>query len=157
MAKVVLDEDERSKIDSEFEKITVGEKIERTERLKSRGTQLEKIIGAKKRLGLVAEDIVEHFETRLEALAGKAMIVCMSRHICVDLYEEIAEIRPEWHHEDDDQGRMKVVMTGSASDPLNLQNHIRNKARREALAKRFRESDDDFLDSSRVRNVAYGL
>ncbi|MCY4673607.1 MAG: type I restriction endonuclease subunit R [Bacteroidetes bacterium] len=144
LAKVVLDEDERSKIDSEFEKITKGEKIERTERLKTRGAQLEKIIGAKKRLGLVAEDIVEHFETRLEALAGKAMIVCMSRRICVDLYEQIARIRPEWHHEDDEQGRMKVVMTGSATDSPSWQNHIRNKARRERLAKRFRESDDDF-------------
>ena len=144
LAKVVLDEDERSRIDSEFEKITKGEKIEKTERLKTRGTQQKKIIGAKKRLGLVAEDIVEHIEARFEALPGKAMIVCMSRPICVDLYEEIAKIRPEWHHEDDDQGRMKVVMTGDATDPPNWQNHIRNKTRREALAKRFRKSTDNF-------------
>ncbi len=144
LAKIALDEDERSKIDSEFEKITQGEKIERTELLKTRGAQLEKIVGAKKRLELVAEDIVEHFETRLEALAGKAMIVCMSRRICVDLYVQIAKIRPEWHHEDDEQGRMKVVMTGSASDPPSWQNHIRSKAGRERLAKRFRESDDNF-------------
>ena len=144
LAKVALDEDERSKIDSEFEKITQGEKLERTELLKTRWAQLEKIVGTQKRLRLVAEDIVEHFETRLEALAGKAMIVCMSRRICVDLYGQIAKIRPEWHHEDDEQGRMKVVMTGSAADPPNWQNHIRNKAKRERLAKRFRESDDDF-------------
>ena len=144
LAKVVLDENERSKIDTEFEKITKWEKLERTERLKTRGAQLENIIGARKRLGLVAEDVVEHFEARLEALAGKAMIVCMSRRICVNLYEEIARIRPEWHHKDDDQGRIKVVMTGSASDSPSWQKHIRNKARREKLAKRFRESDDNF-------------
>ncbi|MXW14020.1 MAG: type I restriction endonuclease subunit R [Rhodothermaceae bacterium] len=144
LAKVVLDESERSKIDFEFEKITKGEKIESREKLKTRWAQLEKIIGAKKRLGLVAEDIVEHFETRLEAMAGKAMIVCMSRRICVGLYEEISRIRPEWHHENDDQGKMKVVITGSATDEPSLQNHIRNKTRREALAKRFRGSDDNF-------------
>ena len=144
LAKVVLDEDERSKIDSEFEKITKGVEIEGKENLKTRAAQLENIIGAKKRLRLVAEDIVEHFEARLEAMAGKAMIVCMSRHICVDLYEEIIKIRPEWYHEDDEQGRIKVVITGDAAVKSRMQDHIRNKTRREVLAKRFRESDDHF-------------
>ena len=144
LAKVVLDEDERSRIDSEFEKITKGIEIESKENLKTRWAQLEKIIGAKKRLRLVSEDFVEHFRIRLEVLGGKAMIVCMSRRICVELYEEISKICPQWHHEDDEQGKMKVVMTGSATDPPTWQNHIRNKTRREVLAKRFRESDDQF-------------
>lgn len=144
LAKVALDEDERSRIDSDFEEATEGEEIERKERLKTRWAQLEKIIGAKKRLGLVAGDIVEHFESRLEALEGKAMIVCMSRRICVELYEKISKLCPDWHHEEDEKGKMKVVMTGSASDPPDWQIHIRNRIGRESLAKRFRDSDDHF-------------
>ena len=85
----------------------------------------------------IAEDIVAHFEQRLEALDGKAMVVCMSRRICIDLYRELVRLRPGWHNDDDDKGSVKVVMTGSASDPLDWQPHIRNKARREALANRF--------------------
>ncbi len=144
LAKVVLDEDERTRIDPDFEEATEGEEIERKEKLKTRWAQLEAVIGTEKRLGLVARDIVEHFETRLGAISGKAMIVCMSRRICVDLYEEIARLRPDWHHEDDEKGNMKIVMTGSASDPPGWQTHIRNKTRREELAKRFRDSDDRF-------------
>ena len=90
----------------------------------------------------IAEDIVVHFEQRLEALEGKAMIVCMSRRICIDLYRELVRLRPDWDDEDDAKGSIKVVMTGSASDPLDWQPHIRNKARREALANRFRDPDD---------------
>lgn len=144
LAKVILDEDERPKIDPDFEEATEGEEIERKERLKTRWAQLEAIIGTEKRLGLVAEDIVRHFESRTEAISGKAMIVCMSRRICVDLYEEIARLRPDWHHKDDEKGSMKVVMTGSASDSLGWQTHIRNKAKRETLARRFRDSEDNF-------------
>ena len=91
---------------------------------------------------LVARDIVAHFDQRLEAMDGKAMIVCMSRRICIDLYRELTRLRPEWHDEDDGKGRLKVVMTGSASDPLDWQPHIRNKPRREALANRFRDASD---------------
>ncbi len=144
LAKVILDEDERPSIDPDFEEATEGEEIERKEKLKTRWAQLEAIIGTEKRLGLVAEDIVEHFETRTEAISGKAMIVCMSRRICVDLYEEIARLRPDWHHKEDKKGSMKVVMTGSASDPPGWQTHIRNKAKRETLARRFRDSGDHF-------------
>ncbi len=85
-----------------------------------------------------------HFEQRLEAMDGKAMIVCMSRRICVDLYNAIIALRPEWHSEDDRQGVIKIVMTGIASDPLEWQKHIRNKARREDLAKRFKDPRDPF-------------
>ena len=144
LAKVALDKDERPRIDPDFEEATEGEEIERKEELKTRWAQLEAIVGAEKRLGLVAKDIAEHFEDRLEVLSGKAMIVCMSRRICVELYKELARLRPDWHHEDDDKGTMKVVMTGSASDPPEWQMHIRNKTRRETLANRFRDSDDPF-------------
>jgi len=144
LAKLALDETERPKIDPDFEEVTEGEEVERKERLKSKWAQFEAIVGAEKRLRLVARDIVEHFEKRLEALDGKAMIVCMSRRICVELYREIAQLRPQWAADDDERGAMKVVMTGSASDPLDWQPHIRNKPRREALANRFRNPGDPF-------------
>jgi len=144
LAKLALDEAERPKIDPDFEEVTEGEEVERKEQLKTRWAQLEAIVGAEKRLRLVARDIVDHFEKRLEVLDGKAMIVCLSRRICVDLFCEIAKLRPEWVSNDDNQGALKVVMTGSASDPADWQTHIRNKLRREALANRFRNPDDPF-------------
>ena len=144
LAKLALDEDQKPKIDPDFEEATEGEEIERTERLKTKWAQLEAVVGAENRVKQVAADIVEHFEQRLEALEGKAMVVCMSRRICIDIYQELARLRPDWHDEDDAEGNMKVVMTGSASDPLDWQPHIRNKARREALAQRFRDPDDQF-------------
>ena len=106
------------------------------------GAQLEAVVGAESRVKQVAEDIVVHFEQRLEALEGKAMVVCMSRRICIDLYQALAHLRPDWRDDDDGEGVMKVVMTGSASDPPDWQPHIRNKVRREGLAKRFRDPDD---------------
>ena len=144
LAKVAISKKELPRIDPDFEEATEGEEIERKEKLKTRWAQLEAIVGAEKRLRLVAGDIVSHFETRLEALEGKAMIVCMSRRICVDLYEELARLRPDWHGENDENGIMKVVMTGSATDPSDWQAHIRSKSRREVLANRFRDSDDKF-------------
>jgi type I restriction enzyme R subunit len=144
LAKLALDEAERPKIDPDFEEATEGEEVERKERLKTKWAQLEAIVGAEKRLRLVAQDIVEHFERRLEALDGKAMIVCMSRRICVELYRELAKLRPDWASEEDERGALKVVMTGSASDPADWQPHIRNKPRREALANRFRDPRDPF-------------
>ncbi len=101
-------------------------------------------MGAEKRLRLVARDLVEHFERRLEAMDGKAMVVCMSRRICVELYREVLALRPEWGTDEDDQGSVKVVMTGSAADPADWQRHIRSKTRREALAKRFRDPAGPF-------------
>ena len=142
LAKLALDESERPKIDPGFEEATEGEEIERKEKLKTRWAQLEAIVGAEQRLALVAQDIIDHFESRLEAMDGKAMVVCMSRRICVELYRELVRLRPDWHHRDDDKGSLKVVMTGAASDPSDWQQHIRNKARREALASRFRNPDD---------------
>jgi type I restriction enzyme R subunit len=150
LAKLALDEAERPKIDPGFEEATEGEEVERKEKLKTKWAQLEAVVGAEKRLELVARDIVEHFEKRLEAMDGKAMIVCMSRRICVELYREIVKLRPEWGDggggdgADDEHGALKVVMTGSASDPADWQPHIRNKPRREALANRFRDAKDPF-------------
>ncbi|MYH46994.1 MAG: type I restriction endonuclease subunit R [Gammaproteobacteria bacterium] len=142
LAKLSLDETERPQIDPGFEEATEGEEIYRKEKLKTRWAQLEAIVGSDKRLSLVATDIVEHFAQRTEAMDGKAMIVCMSRRICIDLYREITRLCPKWEHQDDNKGRIKVVMTGSATDPTDWQPHIRNKARREALANRFRDSKD---------------
>ena len=142
LAKLNLDESEKPRIDPDFEEVTEGEEIERKEKLKTKWAQLEAIVGAEKRLALIAKDIVAHFESRTEAMQGKAMIVCMSRRICMELYDRLARLRPDWCHKDDDKGSLKVVMTGAASDPPDWQAHIRNKPRREALAKRFRNADD---------------
>lgn len=144
LAKLALDEAERPKIDPGFEEATEGEEVERKEKLKSKWAQLEAVVGADKRLALVARDIVEHFDKRIEAMDGKAMIVCMSRRICVALYRALVKLRPDWESTDDKEGVLKVVMTGSASDPPEWQPHIRNKPRREALAQRFREPKDAF-------------
>ena len=96
------------------------------------------------RVRQIAEDILEHFDARLEQLDGKAMVVCMSRRICVELYRELVRLRPEWEDQDDTKGEIKVVMTGSASDPVDWQKHIRSKSGRETLANRFRDPDDPF-------------
>ena len=122
--------------------MTEGEEIARKERLKTKWGQMEAIVGTPNRLTLLAHDIVDHFEQRLEAMDGKAMVVCMSRRICVAFFEEIRKLRPEWHDKDDDKGGLKVIMTGAAADPTDWQQHIRNKTRREALGKRFRNAAD---------------
>ena len=144
LARLALDEGEKPRIDAGFEEATEGEEVDRREELKTKWAQLEAVVGAGKRLALVARDVVEHFESRREALDGKAMVVCMSRRICIDLYRELVRLRPGWHDADDAAGALKVVMTGAASDPPDWQPHIRSKARREALARRFRDSDDPF-------------
>jgi type I restriction enzyme R subunit len=144
LAKLDLPESERPHLDEGFEEVTEGEEESRKERLKTKWAQLEAVVGTGRRLSLVAEDLVRHWEERLQALDGKAMVVCMSRRICVDLYAEIVKLRPEWDSTDDDAGVVKVVMTGSATDPVAWQPHIRNKARREALARRFKDPEDPF-------------
>ncbi len=144
LAKLELDASQRPRIDPDFEEVTEGEESERKEKLKTKWAQLEAIVGTENRLGIVAKDIIDHFERRLEALDGKAMIVCMSRRICVALYQELTARRPAWHDDDDNSGQIKVIMTGSASDPADWQPHIRNKGRREALASRFRDPKDSF-------------
>ncbi len=142
LAKLELAEAEKPTIDSDFEEATEGEEIDRKEKLKTKWAQLEAVVGAEKRVALVARDIVDHFEKRLEAMDGKGMVVCMSRRICLELHDAIVKLRPAWFDAEDERGAIKVVMTGSASDPLEWQPHIRNKPRREVLAKRFRDPQD---------------
>ena len=144
LAKLELKASERPKIDPEFEEATEGEEVERKEKLKSRWAQLEAVVGSDNRIKLIARDLVDHFENRLSTMDGKAMVVCMSRRICVELYREIAALRPKWHGDTDELGSMKVIMTGSASDPMEWQGHIRNKKRREDMALRFRDPKDPF-------------
>ncbi len=144
LAKLELKASERPKIDPEFEEATEGEEVERKEKLKSRWAQLEAVVGSDNRIKLIARDLVDHFENRLSTMDGKAMVVCMSRRICVELYREIAALRPQWHGDTDELGSMKVIMTGSATDPMEWQGHIRNKKRREDMALRFRVPKDPF-------------
>ncbi len=144
LAKLELKASERPKIDPEFEEVTEGEEVERKEKLKTKWAQLEAVVGSDNRIKLIARDLVDHFENRLSTMDGKAMVVCMSRRICVELYREIAALRPQWHGNTDKLGSMKVIMTGSASDPMEWQGHIRNKKRREDMALRFREPKDPF-------------
>ncbi len=144
LAKLKLPDELKPKIDEEFEEVTEGEECDKKEKLKRKWAQLESIVGAERRIRMIANDIVNHFEERLAAMKGKAMIVCMSRRICVEMYKEIVRLRPQWHDDDDSKGEIKIVMTGSASDPAEWQPHIRNKSRRRDLADRFRDPDDPF-------------
>ena len=140
LAKLELKDADRPKIDPQFEEATEGEEVDRKEKLNSRWTQLEAVVGSEHRIKLVARDLVDHFESRLATMDGKAMIVVMSRRIAVELYRELVALRPEWQGENDNDGVLKIIMTGSASDPLDWQHHIRSKSRREAMANRFRDA-----------------
>src|SRR5690554_951500 len=142
LARIELSEDEKPRIDTEVEEILEDEEEFARERAKQKWATIEALVGAEKRLRQVAADIVQHFESRVAALDGKAMVVCMSRRICVRLYDEIIKLRPEWHSPDDNAGVVKIVMTGAASDPPEWQPHIGNKARRDLLAKRARDPSD---------------
>lgn len=152
IAKLALNASEMPRIDEEFEEITEGEEALTRERLRTRWAALEALVGDPKRIALVAADLVTHFEKRLEAMDGKAMIVCMSRRICVDLYNALIKLRPEWASaKDDDQEAekrkecvLKVLMTGSAEDGPDWQTHIRNKEKRRKMATRFKDSKDPF-------------
>lgn len=142
LARIELPEDEKPKIDAEIEELTEDEAISEQERLKRKWSTVEALVGAEKRLKLIADDLVQHFESRVEAMDGKTMVVCMSRRICVGLYREIIALRPQWHSDDDNEGTVKIVMTGSASDPQDWQPHVGNKARRDLLAKRAKDPMD---------------
>ena len=144
LARIELDEDEKPKIDAEIADLTEDEAQSEQERLKRKWASVEALVGTDKRLALVAKDLVKHFEDREAALDGKAMIVCMSRRICIALYDAIVKLRPAWHSNDDENGAIKVVITGAASDPPAWQAHIggRPKARRELLAKRAKDPKD---------------
>lgn len=142
IARLDLSEAERPVIDSEYEDITEYQEYTQRERLKSRWARLEALAGAEKRVRKVAQDVVEHFEQRQKAGFGKAMIVVMSRRIAIDMYRAIVALRPDWHSDDDNEGKIKIVMTGSSSDPEEWQPFIGNKRRREHLAKRMKDVND---------------
>ncbi len=142
LARIALDETQRPQIDDAVALLTEDEAMEEAERLKRKWAQVEALVGAERRLALVAKDLVEHFESRQDAMQGKALAVCMSRRICIELYKAIIKLRPEWHDDDPVKGKIKIVMTGDASDPLEWQKHIGNKNRRELFAKRFKDPDD---------------
>lgn len=142
LARIELDEDEKPKIDAEIEALVEDETLTEAEKAKAKWSTVEALVGSHKRLHQIAADLIQHLEARVDGMDGKAMAVCMSRRICVDLYDEIIALRPHWHSDDDNAGAIKIVMTGSASDPLPWQKHIGNKRRRDDLAKRARNPDD---------------
>lgn len=142
LAKVHFEEDEKVTIDEQFEELTEGEELSNRQQMRAKWTRLEAIVGNPNRIRKIAEDLVYHFEQRNAVLDGKAMIVCMSRRICVELYDAIIKIRPLWHSVDDDKGTIKVIMTGSSSDALNMQPHIRNKLKRKAIGDRLKNPVD---------------
>jgi type I restriction enzyme R subunit len=141
LVELDIDKDMRRKIDQEIDELLEAEELDKQEEYKTRNAQLEAIVGNGKRIERIAGDIVEHFENRLSAMDGKGMIVVMSRRIAVDLYNAITDIRPDWHNSADGEGFIKVVMTGSAGDPLDWQQHIRNKQKRQELADRMKKND----------------
>ena len=141
--KVETDDEELKKIDDEFEEITEGQEETVREKYKTKWSRLETVVGSPNRIKQLAKDIVEHFEEKQKTIDGKAMIVCMSRRICVDLYDEIIKLRPSWHNDDVNKGVIKVVMTGSAADEERLQEHIGGKQRRDTLAKRMKDPNDE--------------
>jgi len=142
LAKVNFDEAEKLWVDEKFEEVTEGEELSNRQRFKAKWARLEAIVGDDHRIARIAEDLVDHFEKRTSVMEGKGMIVCMSRRICVDLYNALIKLRPEWHDEDDTKGQLKVIMTGSASDPVPWQQHVRNKLRRKAIGERMKNPED---------------
>lgn len=142
LAKIELDPDEQKIIDQRIEEVTEEDELTERQQRFAKWTQQEAIVGSEKRLQQVAADIVKHFEQRSEVFDGKGMIVCMSRRICVALFDAIIKIRPEWYNGDDDKGAIKVIMTGSSSDPLDWQEHIRNKPRRKSIGDRMKDPKD---------------
>jgi len=142
LAKLGLDKAAADSIDEEVEEVFEGEEVSTKEKLKTKWAALEAIVGSNERIGQVAEDIIAHFDDRQSAMQGKAMVVAMSRRICIALHDAIVKLRPDWYHDDDDKGAVKVVMTGNASEGPEIAKHARNKARREDLAKRFKDPAD---------------
>jgi type I restriction enzyme R subunit len=142
VARIELDADAVTTIDDEFDEVTEALEEEVASKAARKWSRIEALVGAEKRLDAVVGDILQHFDARLEAMDGKAMIVCMSRRICVEVYNRIIAAVPQWHSDSDDAGAVKVVMTGNASDPASFQPHIRSKARLEGLRRRYKDTAD---------------
>jgi type I restriction enzyme, R subunit len=142
LAKLRLKEEDLAQIDADVDELAEDEEESDQARLKSRWAALEKVVGARPRIERVAADLVAHFEERNKAQDGKAMVVAMSREICVHLYNEIVKLRPQWHDADPEKGAIKVVMTGSASDKALLQPHLYSDQIKKRLEKRFKDPED---------------
>lgn len=141
--KLETDEEELTKIDDEFEEITEGQEEFEKDKNRAKWSRMESIVGSPNRIKKLAEDIVNHYEEKAKSIDGKAMVVCMSRRICVELYDAITALSPDWHNDDIDKGKIKVVMTGSAADNEKLQKHLGGKQRRDLLAKRMKDNSDE--------------
>ena len=141
--KLDTDEEELEKIDEEFEELAQGYEEYQKEKMKGKFSRMEAIVGSPNRIKELAKDIVNHYEEKSKTIKGKAMIVCMSRKICVDLYNEIEKIRPTWCSDDENKGKIKVVITGSSSDNEYIQKHVGGKSRRDLLAKRMKDNKDE--------------
>lgn len=141
--KLETDDEELTKIDDEFEEITEGQEEYERDKNRAKWSKMEAIVGSPNRIKSLAEDIVNHYEIKSQSIEGKAMVVCMSRRICVELYDAIIKLRPDWHSDDSDKGKIKVVMTGSAADNENFQKHLGGKQRRDLLAKRMKNFNDE--------------
>ncbi|MCO8053492.1 type I restriction endonuclease subunit R [Acinetobacter towneri] len=143
LAKLDINQTEIEDLSDQVDEVVEDEEdVGNREKTKSEWSRLEKLVGATPRLKQIAADLVAHFEARTEATAGKGMIVTMSREICVHLYNEIIALRPDWHDPDPEKGKIKIVMTGSASDKPLLQPHIYNKQVKKRLEKRFKDVND---------------
>lgn len=142
LAKIELSEADQKLLDQRVEEVTEDDELTEKQKRFAKWASKEAVVGSEQRLKQVALDLVTHFENRTSAAEGKAMVVCMSRRICVALHNEIIKIRPHWHDTADDKGAIKVIMTGSASDPLDWQEHIRNKPRRKAIGDRLKDPKD---------------
>jgi type I restriction enzyme R subunit len=142
LAKVHIKEEEKENLDVAFDKVAEPVEPYVAEEWKTKWAQLEKIVGEEKRIAEVAKDIVQHFEARDRTSESKGMIICMARWICLELYNAIIKLRPEWHDTDDKKGVIKIIMTGASSDPLAWQQHVRNKEARKAIGDRLKDADD---------------
>ena len=142
LAKLALKDSDMPHIDDQVDELAEDEEEDQQSRLKSRWAALEKVVGAEPRIKSIAADLIQHFEERNQAQQGKAMVVTMSREICVHLYNEIIALRPDWHDEDPEKGAIKVVMTGSASDKALLRPHIYSGQVKKRLEKRFKDPKD---------------
>ncbi len=143
LAKLDIDAAEMEALNDDVEEVIEDEEdIAQREKTKSNWSTLEKLVGSQPRIAQVAEDLVKHFETRQASIAGKGMIVCMSREVCVDMYSAIIKLRPDWHDDDPQLGAIKIVMTGSASDKPKFQSHIYNKKTKKRFETRFKDVND---------------
>lgn len=143
LAKLDIKQNEIDALNDDVDEVIEDEEdVSEREKTKSQWAALEKLVGSEPRIEQVAKDLVAHFENRISTMPGKAMIVCMSREICVDMYNAIVNLKPQWHDADTSKGAIKIVMTGSASDKSKLQPHIHNKETKKLFEKRFKDVKD---------------